>query len=430
MWLQIDRVDLALPWSPRLAGFNIESPVRGTGGDTHSVLLEGWVVGRSEQPDGIEIWNRVAGPKRIPIAIPRPDVAAELHDPGAANSGFAAAVSLAGVPPAFELVVNALFRSGERVPLGTITGRRARWEAPKTRWQPVLVTTLGRTGSTWVSALLGQHPELVTYRPFEFDARTVTYWVEACQALAQPASYLSAVQPDLSADGWWSGAAQPSQAALKALEAPLDLWLGRETAAALFGFAQSRIAGFYDRVAALTEKSNATYFVEKVWPNAVPAVALELFPGGREIVLVRDFRDMVCSMVHYTPHPGYDGFGRGRIEDDVGFVRHIGTDVRQLSASWRARRETAFLLRYEDLVREPRSTAAHVCEHIGVASDDRTIDTVLADAASIPEEIQASHRTSGTAAASVGRWRRDLDPRLRDLCNDVFAEALEEFGYE
>jgi hypothetical protein len=39
------------------------------------------------------------------------------------------------------------------------------------------------------------------------------------------------------------------------------------------------------------------------------------------------------------------------------------------------------------------------------------------------------HSTSPDAEASIGRWRRDLDPELQRACHEAFGEALEVFGY-
>jgi hypothetical protein len=37
---------------------------------------------------------------------------------------------------------------------------------------------------------------------------------------------------------------------------------------------------------------------------------------------------------------------------------------------------------------------------------------------------------SPVRSPSIGRWRRDLDPKLQRIAEQVFAPALELFGYE
>jgi hypothetical protein len=49
--------------------------------------------------------------------------------------------------------------------------------------------------------------------------------------------------------------------------------------------------------------------------------------------------------------------------------------------------------------------------------------------ADAPTPERESHRTTTDRSASIGRWRRDLSPELRALCEPAFASALARFGY-
>jgi hypothetical protein len=37
--------------------------------------------------------------------------------------------------------------------------------------------------------------------------------------------------------------------------------------------------------------------------------------------------------------------------------------------------------------------------------------------------------TAGSAAASIGRWRRDLEPELAERCDAVLSPVVADFGY-
>ena len=39
-----------------------------------------------------------------------------------------------------------------------------------------------------------------------------------------------------------------------------------------------------------------------------------------------------------------------------------------------------------------------------------------------------SHRTSPDAPSSIGRWKRDLEPRLQKICDEAFDGLLDELG--
>jgi hypothetical protein len=39
-----------------------------------------------------------------------------------------------------------------------------------------------------------------------------------------------------------------------------------------------------------------------------------------------------------------------------------------------------------------------------------------------------AHRTSLDAASSIGRWKRDLEPRLQKMCDEALGALLDELG--
>jgi hypothetical protein len=68
-----------------------------------------------------------------------------------------------------------------------------------------MIRCLGRTGSTWLMRLLGQHPEVLVYRPFEYEPRLVSYWIEVLRRLGHPRAGLAALRPSGSEALWWLG---------------------------------------------------------------------------------------------------------------------------------------------------------------------------------------------------------------------------------
>ena len=78
---------------------------------------------------------------------------------GLATQASPARSTLLRLPPRFELDLTAELEDGTECPLGTVAGRRAPLRSgydPELR--PLIVTTLGRTGSTWLIHLLAGHP--------------------------------------------------------------------------------------------------------------------------------------------------------------------------------------------------------------------------------------------------------------------------------
>jgi hypothetical protein len=205
-------------------------------------------------------------------------------------------------------------------------------------------------------------------------------------------------------------------------------WLGLDRVKLLAANCQAQIDAFYGEHGGTDH--NVEYFVEKCSPWQVQLDLLdELYVKAKEIVLVRDFRDMFCSIRSYRKR-GTSGFRRDGRETDA---EYIASRVRRFAEAllrrWRAREGRAKLLRYEDLVLEPKNTLTELAEYLELESAPETIDEVL-DRASRHGVGADAHRTAPDPASSIGRWRRDLSPELVEVFADVLGPLLEEFGYK
>ena len=163
----------------------------------------------------------------------------------------------------------------------------------------------------------------------------------------------------------------------------------------------------------------------------VLGAAVRAYPHARAVHMVRDGRDVVCSLLAKgwlsderagTDDVGgsFGGHARSWVEPErVGEFRQ-GSDARRAAWAWRryltaaraAAPQSTLEVRYEELAAAPRAVAAQLAEHVGVDRD--LLAQALAD----------------VHAESVGRWRRDL---IGEQLADVEAEAgplLRELGYD
>jgi hypothetical protein len=430
----VSDVEYFEPDEEALLGFWLDQPIAGSTSDVHALSFEGWALGREDPAVALQVSGSGLGAVSLPVGFPRPDVA-ELH-PGipwaARGSGFRAGIGTLGLPRRFELLLSLELKDKRTVPLATIRGRRNPLTPDKDRSgpQPILVTTVGRSGSSWVMELLGRHPRIVSYPPWRREVKAASYWAEVLLALGGPASYLQPVTSAQRTEHWWLG--QGRQFDERPDDDPaIERLFGSTQVREAGRFCRSRINAFYRQVARSAGKQKPRYFAEKCVPRspAYAQVLREIYPGAREIFLVRDFRDVFCSILAFNERLGYPWFGREKVASDEEYARRVlSRNYQALVRGWNERSQSAFLLRYEDLVLEPESTLRSVLSFLNLGRADGLLG-VLLDAPADERRKEYRHGTSATAKDSIGRWRKDLEPSLKAVCNEAFGESLATFGY-
>jgi Sulfotransferase family len=161
----------------------------------------------------------------------------------------------------------------------------------------------------------------------------------------------------------------------------------------------------------------------------VLAAALRAYPEASVVHMIRDGRDVACSLlekgwlrearggVDDVGNP-YGGYARSWVEPERVADFERASEARRAGWAWRsyltavrAAAPSAFEVRYEELAADPAATAERLADHLG------------GDRISLERALSAMH------AESVGRWRRDLTPAQ---LADVEAEAgplLRQLGY-
>ena len=417
----------------RVANAVLETPQPGSEGSSYGIDFAGWAIGLHSPVRSVQVIHDRQVIAELPAGIHRADVARDHPElPLAAESGFAGSINALRMDRAYRLTLNLVLEDGSTSGFMRVEGSRGRLRSPhEPHFNPLLVTTLGRTGSTWLMHLLGSHPELLAYRPFRHEPRAATYWLDLMLALSEPAASYAQLDSHVDFRGpWWLG--QGNGRGPELSDPALRGWMKRDHVEGLAAFAQERIDATYGQVASVQgrRRRSVRYFVEKFLPeNTIPQLALELYPEGREIILVRDFRDMLASMHSYDVKRGAAGFGRDGAGSDEHYVRKVlGTSVLMLLDAWRRRCGRAILVRYEDLILEPRETLGMLLERLGLDASPARVESVLEQASRRTPEMSA-HQTTAGPRQSIGRWRRDLDPDLQRACEEAFGPALEEFGY-
>lgn len=286
------------------------------------------------------------------------------------------------------------------------------------RMRPIVLTTLGRTGSNWTVTLLGAHPAIVVHEPQRLEPRYASYWMQLF------------LNTSRSMEGVRSPADFRAPFALLSKKRKNGGGLEKDDAGFVRRFCLRSLEACYARIASAQQKEAATFFCEKFLPDRFTETFLRNMSSAVEIFLVRDFRDMMCSIGAFNRKRGSVRFGRERFGSDADYVvQHVGPAVTALRKSWQKRRRTALMVRYEDLVLNPRTELRRIFRHIGVDFTDTVLDRVQCMAASTMPDAQKAHKTSRSPEMSIGRYRTDFSPELLKLCNTTFKKALKTFGY-
>ncbi len=415
-----------------LQDFALDLPREGMDLSKEPFAIMGWIVPRTTRAREIEVHEGGRFVASVPVNMARPDVEQLFPgNPAGDKLGFCVYLNAFLLPTPFALDVTGVGEDGTRVKLYHIEGRSWLNKKPYSmQTRPLLINTLGRSGSTLFVSLLGAHPEIVAYRPFEAEARYLNYWIEIFFRLTDPKSWMQPMEAHDGRDPAWILGGQVSAGIHFALYPEMFSWFHEEYVISVLGFCLRSLERHYQKVADLLQKKVVSYFCEKVLADVWTDRFLELVPDCKEILLVRDFRDMFCSIRAFNEKMGFLSFSREHFSSDPEYLTvSLGPAAKNLLDVRRRRAKSAILVKYEDLILNTKKTLKNVLKSLGVDSSPATIRHILRQVQGVDQEKVDSHMTASNGPESVGRFRRDLDPGLRQLCDQVFGEALEGFGY-
>lgn len=247
-------------------------------------------------------------------------------------------------------------------------------------------------------------------------------------AITEPAAQAQSSSKLGNIDAHWWVAHHPFSKASPSPDPCLQEWFGRRFVDQVAALCQRSIEDCYREVATIQGQAAPVYFAEKHLPDEVPGIIWELYPKAREIFLVRDFRDVLCSIRAFNTKRGNLGFGRDLAATEQEYIVNLGREARRLLESWQNRKSRVCLVRYEDLVLRPMETLPTVLKYLGLELTTSLINEMVRKASLDTPELQR-HRTSTDPRKSVGRWRTDLDSPSQVICEEVFGSQLKELGY-
>lgn len=249
-----------------------------------------------------------------------------------------------------------------------------------------------RSGSTFLTRALGQHPE--------FGLTVESGWV-ALLRKAETLAVTPSMQPIDDGEGFTTVGVVPGPYV--------------QSATAAFRAAASRfVEVFADSVGA-----TGRYYGDKVHSHNDVEFLLRTFPDVRFVVLVRDLRDVLVSSYTFQER-------QATAWQEASFLQRCEHLARFDEALHRllgdARHPT---VRYEDLVGSPEAEIERVLDGLGLSMHPAVEAWLDGEA----KQLFQAHGTSATPRESIGRWRRDLTTEQQELAAQVLGDALARRGY-
>lgn len=424
-----------------IAHFGIDAPVVTGNPEDHCLLVAGWVLGADGvRTQGVQVSEGSQLLKRQIVNVPRADVleALQISDSASDGIGFYFEVGTLGLADRFTLDIEILMgdtlEHATPVRVCRVTASRTRRLALESRYRPLQVTALARSGTTLLMGALAQHPEVLVTNLYPYELGQSNYWLHLLMVASAPADFEESAHPDAFASTRFhighNPYSHPDFVSQYRDGAAARRYYTDSTLRALARFCVDRIDEYYDLVSRQEGKPDARMFAEKVVPGFAQNVCRDVYAASREVLLVRDFRDVFCSAKAFNEKRKHRSFGRDAVEDDVQWIDAIfEPGARDLFKAWQHRGSSLLLVRYEDLVRSPIAELGRVFDHLAVDADLSLIRGIV-DSVFSGNDAAAAHSTAASPEASIGRWTRELAPELQVHFRNRLGDVLEAFGYD
>lgn len=239
--------------------------------------------------------------------------------------------------------------------------------------RPILISSLGRSGSTVLANCLEQHPAISKIGGYPFEYRFFSYCLHAIYVLTSPANHNISMGSDaFEIASRFNLGFNPfnHREYDKLLEQDYvrQFYEGRFTVEVV-NFFMEQASNFLKIFS--DQKKEAAFFVEKIAGVHLTELAGNIINGCTEIILFRKFWDMVSSKVAFDAKRGITSF-HGNADT---WLLSMAFDHACLSR--RAELPGKILVHYEDLIQDTKNTLQRLTRELGFKSKVEDIELMM-----------------------------------------------------
>lgn len=403
-----------------------------------SLALQGWVVAKHGVPTTLLVTCKGTIVGATKFQYERPDVAARLKlSELPYKPGFHIRLSKLSLPRdlALEVWSDIKMQDGRlhRVHVGDVRGDRG--ELPhnivESRYSPIIVPAIGRSGTTLMMSVLNSHPEIIAPGSYPYEYRQASYFWHAMRIMTHPANFEMSMHPDsFETDSFYALGYNPYIHRMyhKAHGFnQVSTWQDEVLPSATINFFKSMVDEYIDRVIADSGRPQIKFVAEKTLVSPMNEIVMNVYSGARQIILVRDLRDSFLSARAFNEKRGTQSFGfDGRTDKQVLASRaHIANLMVQ---AHRFADDRTIFIRYEDLIHDQRFTLTTIFQFLELKHSPALIDAIAESLANDTRQ-RSVHSTTKDPVSSVERWRRELSEEDQEFCSKTYQEFFEAFGY-
>lgn len=388
---------------------------RGFVDEISQTTVHGWAFDNASPETPVTISIHVNGQEHGRVVANAPRKGLRQHLPGAVSDNHGFSYRFDPPLPTFRTAFVEVVATGSTAIL--TNGRRTLRgpQANRLSLSPLIVSSRGRSGTTVLMKWLLAHPDVVVADSYPYEVKFASYYATVLKVLATPKLDLTDGDPD-----FVEYAARTLQVGRNPWSSPMLLRnLGGPHLERLMEDSQldrlastfrSMIADTYGTIRLHQNKPAAFCFAEKCMLDEDIYYGVRSMLGDvREIVMVRDPRDFLCSAKKFWKMDPRQAFNT------------LKETLPIYAARFAAKGADTMFVRYEDVVLRQTETLDQIASHFGITKGRHG----ASDAS-----LFSVHATSASPQASIGRWEKELTEAEIAECVAMSKKFMDLFDYK